>query len=107
MLTLVKNLQVALGERIDAQDWMSDETKMRAHEKLASFIVKIGYPDTWKDYTNLIINPELGYVENLSRAHEFMWNDMIARKYGKPVDNTEWYMTPQTVNAYYNPTTRS
>ena len=105
MLTLVKNLQVALGERIDAQEWMSDSTKMRAHEKLASFIVKIGYPDTWKDYTNLIINPELGYVENLSRAHEFMWNDMIARKYGKPVDNTEWYMTPQTVNAYYNPTT--
>ena len=105
MLTLVKNLQVALGERIDAQEWMSDSTKIRAHEKLASFIVKIGYPDTWKDYTGLVINPELGYVENLSRAHEFMWNDMIARKYGKPVDNTEWYMTPQTVNAYYNPTT--
>ena len=105
MLTLVKNLQVALGERIDAQEWMSDSTKMRAHETLASFIVKIGYPDTWKDYTDLVINPELSYVENLGNAHEFMWNDMIARKYGKPVDNTEWYMTPQTVNAYYNPTT--
>ena len=105
MLTLVKNLQVALGERIDAQEWMSDSTKIRAHEKLASFIVKIGYPDTWKDYTGLTINPELSYVENLACAHEFMWNDMIARKYGKPVDNTEWYMTPQTVNAYYNPTT--
>ena len=105
MLTLVKNLQVALGERIDAQEWMSDSTKMRAHEKLASFIVKVGYPDTWKDYTNLIIDPAVSYSENLRRANEFFWADMIARKYGKPVDNTEWYMTPQTVNAYYNPTT--
>ena len=105
MLTLVKNLQVALGERIDAQDWMSDDTKVRAHEKLNSFIVKIGYPDTWKDYTNLNIDPALSYSENLCRANEFFWADMIARKYGKPVDNTEWFMTPQTVNAYYNPTT--
>ena len=105
MLTLVKNLQVALGERIDAQDWMSDSTKMRAHEKLNSFIVKVGYPDTWKDYTGLVIDPTLSYPENLRRANEFFWADMIARKYGKPVDNTEWYMTPQTVNAYYNPTT--
>ena len=105
MLTLVKNLQVALGQRIDAQEWMSDSTKMRAHEKLSTFIVKVGYPDTWKDYTGLVINPALSYVENLGAAHEFMWNDMIARKYGKPVDNTEWFMTPQTVNAYYNPTT--
>ena len=105
MLTLVKNLQVALGERIDAQEWMSDSTKIRAHEKLASFIVKVGYPDTWKDYTNLIIDPAVSYSENLRRANEFFWADMIARKYGKPVDNTEWYMTPQTVNAYYNPTT--
>ena len=105
MLTLVKNLQVALGERIDAQEWMSDSTKIRAHEKLSSFIVKIGYPDTWKDYTGLSIDPALSYSENLRRASEFFWADMIARKYGKPVDNTEWYMTPQTVNAYYNPTT--
>ena len=105
MLTLVKNLQVALGERIDAQEWMSDDTKVRAHEKLNSFIVKIGYPDTWKDYTNLNIDPALSYSENLCRANEFFWADMIARKYGKPVDNTEWFMTPQTVNAYYNPTT--
>ena len=105
MLTLVKNLQVALGERIDAQDWMSDSTKVRAHEKLNSFIVKIGYPDTWKDYTNLVIDPTLSYPENLRRANEFFWDDMIARKYNKPVDNTEWFMTPQTVNAYYNPTT--
>ena len=105
MLTLVKNLQVALGERIDAQDWMSDSTKMRAHEKLNSFIVKVGYPDTWKDYTGLTIDPAKSYSENLMAANEFFWNDMIARKYGKPVDNTEWFMTPQTVNAYYNPTT--
>ena len=105
MVTLVKNLQVALGQRIDAQDWMSDSTKMRAHEKLNSFIVKVGYPDTWKDYTGLTIDPAKSYSENLMAANEFFWNDMIARKYGKPVDNTEWYMTPQTVNAYYNPTT--
>ena len=105
MLTLVKNLQIALGQRIDAQEWMSDSTKMRAHEKLNSFIVKVGYPDTWKDYTNLTIDPAKSYTDNLMAANEFAWNDMIARKYGKPVDNTEWYMTPQTVNAYYNPTT--
>ncbi len=105
MLTLVKNLQVALGERIDAQDWMSDSTKARAHEKLSSFIVKVGYPDKWRDYSGLDIDPTLSYPENLRRASEFFWNDMVARKYGKPVDNTEWYMTPQTVNAYYNPTT--
>jgi putative endopeptidase len=105
MIDLVKNLQVALGQRIDAQDWMSDSTKMRAHEKLNSFIVKVGYPDTWKDYTGLTIDPAKSYSENLMAANEFFWNDMIARKYGKPVDNTEWFMTPQTVNAYYNPTT--
>ena len=105
MLTLVKNLQVALGQRIDAQDWMSDDTKKRAHEKLNSFIVKVGYPDKWKDYTGLVIDPTKTYSENLMAANEFFWNDMIARKYGKPVDNTEWHMTPQTVNAYYNPTT--
>ena len=105
MINLVKNLQVALGQRIDAQEWMSDSTKMRAHEKLNTFIVKVGYPDTWKDYTNLTIDPTKSYSENLMAANEFAWNDMIARKYGKPVDNTEWYMTPQTVNAYYNPTT--
>ncbi len=105
MITLVKNLQVALGQRIDAQDWMSDDTKKRAHEKLNSFIVKVGYPDKWKDYTGLIIDPAKTYSENLMAANEFFWNDMIARKYGKPVDNTEWHMTPQTVNAYYNPTT--
>ena len=105
MLTLVKNLQVALGQRIDAQDWMSDDTKKRAHEKLNSFIVKVGYPDKWKDYTGLVIDPAKTYSENLMAANEFFWNDMVARKYGKPVDNTEWHMTPQTVNAYYNPTT--
>ena len=105
MIALVKNLQVALGQRIDAQDWMSDDTKKRAHEKLNSFIVKVGYPDKWKDYTGLVIDPAKTYSENLMAANEFFWNDMVARKYGKPVDNTEWFMTPQTVNAYYNPTT--
>ena len=105
MTQLVKNLQVALGERIDAQKWMSSETKKRAHEKLAAFYVKIGYPDKWKDYTKLDIDPSLTYYENLQRASVFEMDDMIQKKVNKPVDRDEWYMTPQTVNAYYNPTT--
>ena len=105
MVNLVKNLQIALGERIDAQEWMSDTTKAKAHEKLDAFYVKVGYPDEWKDYTKLSIDPSKTYYDNLQAASEFFWNDMIARKFNKPVDPTEWHMTPQTVNAYYNPTT--
>ena len=105
MLQMVSNLQVALGERIDAQEWMSDSTKKFAHEKLASFRVKIGYPDKWKDYSALVIDPADSYAENCRRISQFMWDDVIARKHNKPVDVDEWYMTPQTVNAYYNPTT--
>ncbi len=103
MLKLVKNLQVALGERIDAQEWMSDSTKAVAHEKLDAFIIKIGYPDKWKDYSAL----ELGrnYWENQKATSVWAYRDMIANKLNKPVDNTEWYMPPQMVNAYYNPTT--
>lgn len=105
MLTLVNNLKVALGERIDEQDWMSDVTKARAHEKLDAFYVKIGYPDKWKDYSKLTIDPGKTLFENSIEISLFYWNDILERKYKKPVDNTEWYMTPQTVNAYYNPTT--
>jgi len=105
MTTLVRNLQIALGERIDAQEWMSAETKSAAHEKLNTFTVKIGYPDEWKDYSGLTIDPSLSYADNCRRMSEFEWNRHIEEKWGKPVDRTEWHMTPQTVNAYYNPTT--
>ncbi|MDR3118359.1 MAG: M13 family metallopeptidase [Mediterranea sp.] len=103
MVTLVKNLQTALGERINALDWMSSETKLKAQEKLATFHVKIGYPDKWKDYSALEIKND-SYWENINRATIFIFNEMLA-KAGKPVDKDEWLMTPQTVNAYYNPTT--
>ena len=91
MLELVNNLKISLGEHIAALTWMSDETKARAQEKLAAFTVKIGYPDKWKDYSGITIDPKLSYWQNV--------------KCGKPVDKTEWGMTPQTVNAYYNPST--
>ena len=105
MTQLVKNLQIALGERIDAQEWMSEETKKAAHEKLNTFTVKIGYPDKWDDYSGLIVDPSLSYAENCRRMSEFEWNKHVEEKWGKPVDREEWHMTPQTVNAYYNPTT--
>ena len=103
MVKLVKNLQTALGERIDAQEWMSDSTKIRAHEKLATFHVKVGYPDKWKDYSKLEIKND-SYWANVCRVSEWGFNDMYSR-IGKPVDKDEWLMTPQTVNAYYNPST--
>lgn len=103
MVKLVKNLQTALGERIDAQEWMSDSTKIRAHEKLAAFHVKVGYPDKWKDYSKLEIKND-SYWANVCRASEWGFNDMYSR-IGKQVDKDEWLMTPQTVNAYYNPST--
>ena len=105
MVQLVRNLQTALGERIDAQDWMSDSTKLAAHEKLNTFAVKIGYPDKWKDYSKLTIDPTLSYAENSRNIARFGWDDHIESKLNKPVDKEEWHMTPQTVNAYYNPTT--
>jgi putative endopeptidase len=104
MVTLVENLRTALGEHIDALEWMSDSTKVRAREKLAAFTVKIGYPDKWKDYSTLEINPENSYYENLRNASAWYVKDNLS-KLGKPTDKTEWGMTPQTVNAYYNPTT--
>ena len=105
MTELVKNLQIALGQRIDAQEWMSEETKKAAHEKLNTFTVKIGYPDKWDDYSALTIDPALSYAENCRNMAEFGWKKHINEKWGKPVDREEWHMTPQTVNAYYNPTT--
>lgn len=105
MVQLVKNLQIALGERIDAQEWMSDSTKINAHKKLDAFYVKIGYPEKWTDMAALEIDPEKSYYENIRECNKF-WNaHTIEEKAGKPVDRDEWHMTPQTVNAYYNPTT--
>lgn len=102
MLGLVENLRTALGKHIDNLDWMSDSTKTRAQEKLAAFTVKIGYPDKWKDYSSMEIDPSLSYYENMHNAS--MWHQRETySKWGKPVDRTEWGMTPQTVNAYYNP----
>ena len=103
MAALVDNLKTALAQHIDALDWMGDSTKVRAHEKLSSFTVKIGYPDKWKDYSTLEIDPEKSYFENLRAASEWYVADNLG-KLGKPTDKTEWGMTPQTVNAYYNPT---
>ena len=102
MVRLVDNLQVALGERINQLEWMSDETKAKAAEKLGTFIVKIGYPDKWKDYTTLEVKDD-SYWQNMVRASEFEYAEMMG-ELGQPVDRTKWYMSPQTVNAYYNPT---
>ncbi|MBQ6097746.1 MAG: M13 family metallopeptidase, partial [Bacteroidales bacterium] len=103
MKTLVDNLMTALGQRIDMATWMSDQTKANAHEKLATILVKIGYPDKWRDYSGLEIKDD-SYYANIVRSNEF---DMAyyMSKINKPVDRDEWQMTPQTVNAYYNPTT--
>ncbi|MBQ8470533.1 MAG: M13 family metallopeptidase [Alistipes sp.] len=104
MLALVKNLQTALGQHIEALEWMSDETKAKALEKLATFTVKIGYPDKWKDYSSLTIDPTKSYWENIKQASAWYTADNFA-KLGKEVDRAEWHMPPQMVNAYYNPTT--
>ncbi len=102
-MKLVENLQKALGERIKALDWMSEETKARALEKLAAIYVKVGYPDQWRDYSGLEVRND-SYWNNILRSNEFDFDYMLA-KAGQPVDKKEWLMTPQTVNAYYNPTT--
>ena len=103
MLEMVDNLQAALGERIEALEWMSEQTKDKAQEKLGTFIVKVGYPDKWKDYTALDIKAD-SYWANICRANIFAHNEMMKDE-GQPVDRTQWGMSPQTVNAYYNPTT--
>ncbi len=104
MLDLVGNLQTALGEHIDNLTWMSDTTKAKAKEKLAAFTVKIGYPDKWRDYSALTVDPEMSYWNNIQKAIQFNI-DYNNNDYGKPVDRDRWHMSPQTVNAYYNPTT--
>ncbi len=105
METLVKNLQNSLSQRIDAQKWMSAETKKAAQEKLATFRVKIGYPEKWTDMSSLNIDPKKSFYDNIVECRRFWTADDVARNSGKPVDPDEWHMTPQTVNAYYNPTT--
>ena len=105
MEQLVHNLQVSLGQRIDAQTWMSDSTKANAHHKLDKFYVKIGYPDKWTDYSRLTIDPSKSLFDNVVATHIFALEKQIADKAGKPVNRDDWHMTPQTVNAYYNPTT--
>lgn len=104
MQNLVENLRVALGQHIDGLTWMSDETKKSAHEKLDAFTVKIGYPDKWKDYSGIIVDPSKSYLENVYNASVWYTKDNY-KDLDQPVDKTEWLMTPQTVNAYYNPTT--
>lgn len=105
MEQLVRNLQISLGQRIDAQTWMSDTTKAAAHKKLDKFYVKIGYPNKWTDYSKLEIDPAKSFYENVLACREFAIKKTIDERAGKPVDKDEWLMTPQTVNAYYNPTT--
>lgn len=104
MLTLVKNLQTSLGERINALEWMGDSTKIKAIEKLNTFHVKVGYPDKWRDYKDLEIAKD-SYYANILRANRFESAYMFAKASKKQVDKDEWFMTPQTVNAYYNPST--
>jgi putative endopeptidase len=101
MVKLVENLRVALGQRIDQLAWMSNETKAKAHEKLATINVKIGYPDKWIDYSSLDIKPD-SYLENVMRSRRFDAEE-DRKKINKPVDRCEWHMSPQTVNAYYSP----
>ena len=101
---MVSNIQQAFGKHIDALDWMSDATKAKAHEKLAAFTVKIGYPNKWKDYSTLNVDPSKSYWENVVEANRWYTADAMA-EVGKPVDREKWLMPPQMVNAYYLPTT--
>ncbi|MBQ0005853.1 MAG: M13 family metallopeptidase [Alistipes sp.] len=103
VLDIVNNLKTSLSQHIAALDWMTDSTKAYAQEKLAAFTVKIGYPDKWKDYSTLDIRPEKSYLENKLAASAWYTADNLS-KLGKPTDRSEWGMSPQTVNAYYNPT---
>lgn len=102
MIGLIENLRTALGKHIINLPWMSDDTKLNAIKKLNAFTVKVGYPDKWKDYSTMDINPDASYYDNMHAAK--MWHSKeYLSKWGKPVDKTEWGMTPQTINAYYNP----
>lgn len=105
MLDLIHNLQTALAQRIDAATWMGPATKAQAKDKLQNFIIKIGYPDKWKDYSGLQVVDSLSLYENLQQISRWATDKYIAEKVNKKVDKMEWGMTPQTINAYYNPTT--
>ncbi|RPE14346.1 M13 family peptidase [Chitinophaga lutea] len=98
---MIENVRAVYGERIDKLSWMSPATKQMAHKKLAAFTYKIGYPDKWKDYSSINIQKDK-LVENIISAGAYRVAERN-RKIGKEVDRSEWYMTPQTVNAYYNP----
>ncbi len=102
MVALVENLRTALGQHIDNLEWMSEGTKVEAHAKLAAFTPKIGYPDVWKDYSSMQIKRD-DLVGNVRAGNLWAYNDNIS-KLGGPIDKTEWFMSPQTVNAYYSPT---
>ena len=102
MIAMFRNLKAALGRRIDAQEWLSGESKTLAHDKLDAFSFKIGYPDKWRDYSRMVIDPSMSLVENAASISRFFWNDMVERKFKKPVDRSEWYMNPQEINAYYD-----
>ena len=104
MLEIVGELQKSLGEHIANLEWMSDQTKAYAQNKLSNFTVKVGYPDKWKDYSSLNVDPEQSYYKNIVAANTWYVADNLS-KMGKATDKSEWGMTPQTVNAYYNPTT--
>ncbi len=104
MLRLVKNLQDSLGKHIRKLTWLSEDSKNKALDKLSTFKIKIGYPDKWKDYSDIDIDPQRSYLENVYLASKWYTQDNYKKLY-KPVDKEEWHMTPQTVNAYYNPTT--
>ena len=105
MKTLVENLRIALGERFASQDWLDDSTKVNALLKLNTFYVKIGYPDRWTDLSALKIDAKKSYYENMKECSRFWIAWRIEHTAGKPVDRDDWHMNPQTVNAYYNPTT--
>lgn len=105
MLELVHNLQTALAQRIDEATWMGDATKAQAKDKLSNFIVKIGYPDKWKNYDGLQVNDSLSLYENLCNISRWATDDYIAKRVNKKVDKSLWQMTPQTINAYYDPST--
>ena len=105
MLDLVHNLQTALAQRIDQATWMSQATKAQTKDKLQNFIIKIGYPDKWKDYSGMQVDDSLSLYENMKRISRWAVDKVIAEKVNKKVDKMEWGMTPQTINAYYNPST--
>ena len=102
MIDMFQNLKRALARRIEAQEWMSSDTRSLALDKLDAFKFKIGYPDKWRDYSRMVIDPSKTLFENSASISRFFWNDMVERKFKKPVDPTEWYMNPQEINAYYD-----